>query len=1069
MDSKFFETVPDISTLWPKLVEEKPDEVIIVEGADASTTFTRKAVDNLSAKVRAWLKAQSIGREDMVMIALPRGAAALISMLGIWKAGAAFVVVEANYPKDRIEYIKKDGNVKAVIDIDAWMEIMEVSPLYGFEPHDIHDATFAVYTSGSTGRPKGVLHEYGTLKMNHACGICKNQFELNSDFRTALTAPFSFVASVKVIMVTFTIGMIAFVLPFEIIKNPLKLKMYLIDNQITSVFLPPSLLRSVGTDFGPYIKFIICSSEPAGGVEPGATLLFNTYVMSETAFTVGEFIIDQKYDVCPVGVPNTDILGLKLLDEDGNEVPAGESGEICFNNPFFRGYIGLDEETETAKRGGIFHSGDLGRFDENGNLVLTGRNNDMVKINGNRVEPSEIEAVAKSSLPIKDCIVKGFIDPKRTFLCLYYMADQYLSAGEAREVLSENLPYYMIPSYFIRLDSFPRLPNGKLDKKSLKAPKAGTREAYVAPRNDIEKRICQAMAHVLGIARVGVFDDFYDIGGDSLSSMSVLAETGLEDLNAMDIFMGRTVDGIARLYEENRKNRTGLSPEEYEQKARQKVHPLTVAQLDIFDRQLYNPKETMWNLPQMFVTSRLEDADKLKDALNKVIKNHPVFSMGLEFGEDDLPVQRYDESYTPVVEIEDMTEEEFAAERNTMVGLHKLMHSSLFEVRLIRTEAKLYVFFNPHHIMIDGMGYQALFTNVARAYKGQELIPDTYCTYLSREEEIRDSEKYIRDMEFWQDYYSGKDWCRELIPDQESTENLMNLLPIPVQVSVKDAEKFEAVSKLSRNGLFSLAAMMALSEVTGRDDIMIAWAFHNRTDVSRMRAVGLLIITLPLGISFSEFETFADLYEEIRKQSALGIEHNSYEMTKATDNAFEADTLNVVYETAAIADQGALAEIGLKPGQDTEEAVNNNKAALQNFAMLVYEFPEVIQPIVIYSKSLFSDELMERYSDAFVDYLHKIIGITDPEHTRVSDLMETAPKEEQSGISPDTRVRDLAKAYPWMESRLPEFFPDAEKHLKNPLSRRVLMGMKLGALANQMGQSFEELLGIIQKLIKENA
>ncbi len=357
-NSSFFDTIPDLSSIWTKLVEEKPNEAIIVEGADASVSFTREAVDTLSAKIRAWLKKHSIGREDMVMINLPRSASALISMLGVWKAGAAFIVVEPSYPKDRIEYIKKDGNVKAVIDIDTWMEIMEMNPLYGFEPHDLHDAAFAIYTSGSTGRPKGVLHEYGTLKMNYACGICQNRFNLDESFRAAHTAPFSFVATVKLILTTFCTGMLSYVLPYEIIKNPLKLKMYFIDNQITSAFLPPSLIRSVGTDFGPYLKFIICSSEPAGGIKPGTTPLFNTYVMSESTFTVAEFLMDKKYGICPVGKPNVDFLDLKLLDAEGREVASGEVGEICFYNPFFRGYIHLEEETIQAKRGDIYHSGD---------------------------------------------------------------------------------------------------------------------------------------------------------------------------------------------------------------------------------------------------------------------------------------------------------------------------------------------------------------------------------------------------------------------------------------------------------------------------------------------------------------------------------------------------------------------------------------------------------------------------------------------------------------------------------------------------------------------------------------
>ena len=1070
MDSSKFDAIPDILAIWTKLVQEKPDADVIVEGADASKKFSRKKVDELSAKVRAWLKQRSVGREDMVMIRLPRGAAGMIAMLGVWKAGAAFIVVETSYPEERIEYIKQDARVKAVIDIDAWMEIVDTEPLYGFDTADIHDAAFAVYTSGSTGRPKGVLHEYGTIKMNLVCGIGKNQFDISDSYHVAHIAPFSFVASIKIALISFSTGMVMYILPYETIKNPIRLKMYFIDNQINCAFLTPSLLRTAGTDFGPYLKVIVTGSEPAGGIDPKDIILINTYTMSESAFTVTEFILDKKYDICPVGTPNIPWLGLKLLDEEGKETAPGEEGEICFANPFFREYIGLTAETAEAKRGGLYHSGDLGRFDEDGQLILTGRINDMVKINGNRVEPSEIEVLAKRILDIDHCIVKGFIEARRSFLCLYYLGDHEIDVAAAREKLAENLPYYMIPAYFIRLPEIPVLANGKVNKRALKAPDPSSSEAYVPPRNDVEKRICRAMEKVLELERVSIFDDFYDIGGDSLASMSVLAETGIEDLNAMDVFKGRTPEKIAAIYEENKKKKTGVSAEEYEAAARKRALPLTAVQMDMFDRQLYNPKKTMFNLPQIFVTDDLASAEKFEEVLNQVAQNHPSFSMVLEFGPDDLPVQRYMPERCPVIKLEEMTEAEFQELRPNLVGLHRLVGHTLFEVRLIRTEAHVYLFFNPHHIVIDGMGYQALFANIARAYKGEPLVPDTFCTFLARNEELKKSERHFQDKAFLDNLYGGKDWARDLIPDLKSNENLMETIPFLIQVSVKDAEKFENLSKLSRNGLFTIAAMMALSKCMGKDDIMISWGFHNRTDASEMRAVGQLATVLPLGISFSEYDTLQDLYVEMKQQSAVVLEHCTYEYTYSLDNVFESDSLCVVYETAAIADQGTLSEIGLAPGQGSAEVISTNNVALLNMVVFVYEFTETIQPLLVYSKSVYSDKVIGEYSEAFVDCLKKIVAAEDPANTKIADLMKSeGKKEEYEGIGPDTKVKDLAKEYPWLEAQLPQAFPEAEKYIRNPLTRRVLLGMPLSAVAQHLGVPFEDLKAKILTMIEKNA
>ena len=1068
MDFEMLKNVPDVLDVWEKLVASEPEETIIVSDTTMHR-FSRKAIDIMSGKVRAWLESRSVGKDDMVLICLPRGAVAIATMLGVWKAGAAFTVVENQYPKERIEFIKKDSKCKVVIDSQTAADIRLVEYKPGHVKADIHDLAFAIYTSGSTGNPKGVLHEYGTLKMNTIGGIGQNKYTLDKTMRLAHVAPFSFVASIKIALLTFMTGMVMYVLPYDVIKNPIKLKKYFVDNEITYAFLPPSLLRLSRGDFGPYLRVVVTGSEPAGGIEPKDTVIINTYSMSESAFTITEFVIDKKYDICPVGKPNFDGLGLKLLDEEGREVVSGEEGEICFENPFFRGYIGLEEETKQAKRGGIYHSGDIGRFDENGDLVLVGRTNDMVKINGNRVEPSEIENIVKKYLDVDQCIVKGFVDAYRTYLCLYYTGGSDIEPADIREVISEHMPYYMMPSYMIKMDNIPLLPNGKTDKRSLKPPKPGSAEAYAPPRNDTEKILCEAMAKVLGRDKVGIYDDFYELGGDSLSAMDFLAAVGIEDINAMDVFNGRNVESIAGIYEKNKKNRSESDPVTYEMKARTEALPLTVMQLDMFDRQLYSPKETMYNLHQTVVGKDPEDAPKILEALKKVIKNHPVFSIGLEFGEDDLPVQRYDEKYTPVVEIEEMTEEQMKKERVSMVGLHPLMKHGLFEVRLIRTEKHVYLFFNPHHIIIDGMGYQALVDSFARAYRGEELLMDTFFSCLAKDRDVRHTQKYLDDIEFYENLYGDKDWCRIIPPDLKSTDNLLSVIPAPKQVSIPDAVRFEKTSSLSRGSLFSLATLMTIAEISGKKDVMIAWVFHDRTDVMRMRAVGILVKVLPIGISFDSYDTMSELYDEVRTQTTMGIEHSSYQYTEEKDNAFESDTTMVAFETATITDESSFSDLGLSRAKDTEAALSTNKAAPNNFALMVYEMPDMIQPMIVYAKSLYSEELIDRFADVYAEYLDKLLAVDDPDSTKVADILMLSDDEgSKDDITPGTKVKAIASKYPWIVDEIGDAFPETRNYIDNPIARKVVMGMTLEAVSKQSKRSFEDIKQTLEKLIAKH-
>ena len=423
MDITFLEQTEYLLDAWTKSVAENPSALVLTDERHPRG-LSRRRVDELSGRVYAWLREKGSGREDFVLLCLPRGGIALISMLGVWKAGAAFTIVEDNYPPERIAYIRKDCGCRAVIDLDAWSEILRTAPVHGFEKTDLYDAAFAIYTSGTTGNPKGVLHEYGSLKLIQAasCDPRTGKPRLLESDRLALITPLNFNASIRRYINTLYDGCHLFVVPYSTIKNPVHFRQYLRDKRITVLFASPSMLRLIG-DPGANIRQIQISSEPANGYFIEGPELVNAYAMSESGFPAAEFIIDKPYDECPVGKPDIDQIYIHILDEEGNDVPDQEEGEIAMEDPFFRGYINLPDQTKQALRGGIYHTGDIGRKLPDGNLVLMGRMTDMIKINGNRIEPAEIEAVGKKVLGVSWCAARGFEDPVHAFVCLYYKED----------------------------------------------------------------------------------------------------------------------------------------------------------------------------------------------------------------------------------------------------------------------------------------------------------------------------------------------------------------------------------------------------------------------------------------------------------------------------------------------------------------------------------------------------------------------------------------------------------------------------------------------------------------------
>ena len=310
---------------------------------------------------------------------------------------------------------------------------------------------------------------------------------------------------------------------------------------------------------------------------------------------------------------------------------------MCIEAPYFRGYMGLPEMTAEAKRYGVLHTGDIGRMTPEGELLILGRKDDMVKINGNRVEVSEIEEVAKRVTGLAWAGAKAFVTEKNAFVCLYYLEDLNITTDELRAKLSEYLPSYMIPSRYVKIDSIPKNDNGKFSRKLLPLPEVRAADDE-KPADETERILCEAIAEVFELEAVGVNTDFYEIGGDSIHSIMLVSMLPWSDFNVAFIYRGRTPRGMAKLYEEIK----GAQKEDYdllEEVSEKRLFPLTNSQLYFFDYQLYTPMSTMYNLPIMMRFLGDVDIDRLAEALKEVMLAHPAFMTKFLFLEEGVMQQ----------------------------------------------------------------------------------------------------------------------------------------------------------------------------------------------------------------------------------------------------------------------------------------------------------------------------------------------------------------------------------------------------------------------------------------------
>lgn len=964
-----------IIELLESYTKESPNSCILYdESMPKGLSYSK--LDEMSARIYHYLQEKGVGTSDFVLINLPRGVMPVIAMIGVWKAGAAWALVEDTYAPERINYIRKDCGCMLELNKDNWEEIMNTEPLFGHENPDPHDAAYAIYTSGTTGNPKGVLHEYGNLERAIDSIMVNGETPFDGRDRLALLAPMNFVASIIVILKALSIkdGKM-FVVSYATIKNPTALKFFFLEKRITITFLTPSYVRMLGTQTGPFLRMLFVGSEPANNLYNPKLQLINIYAASESGFAVGVFPIDKAYETCPIGKPEVETR-IVLLNEAGEEVKDGEIGELCFDNPYVRGYINLPEETEKAFRDGLYHTGDLAKREPNGNYVLLGRSGDMIKINGNRIEPAEIEAAIKQVLGIDWAAAKGFEEKGKAYLCAYYTADIEVDTEMLRKELMKRLPYYMIPSYYVRIEKVPLKANGKMDRKALPAPDVESlRSAFVAPENEVQEKLCSAFEKVLNLSQVGIHDDFYEMGGDSLSAIELVVEAGLEGLNAQEIFRGRTPEKIAKLYEEDRARSDGQDPSEKNAEAMKRPHPLTTEQLYMVDYQLYTPKSTMCNLFTMLKFDKESwDMERMMEAIRLAVRNHPALMTTFYFSEEGEVLQKFDPEQEQELHIEKLSEFEFDSVKDTLVQPFKIIGGRLYRCRLFETEKAGYVFFDVHHTVFDGTSFKVLMGNIGKAYMGMEMDKDYYYLMLQNREEAVGTPFYEESSQYFHTHYDGEDWVTHPKVDFESRENHIGKAEATLEIDPAYLSKVEGSCRISRNEFFITVAALAIALYNEKDQIKLSWIYNGREDVNLLSTVGLLFRELPVALRLSDDSHIRDLYAKVHEQVQKGIEHSVYPYVEM--NASQGQVEGAM---AALLYQRDIRDIGGLAGMKIEAVdIHQNKAASENILdMQVLDSDLGLRLCFDYTASNYQEESIRRFQGLFIEVTKLLLAHSD--------------------------------------------------------------------------------------------
>lgn len=516
---------------WIESSFEKNGDRVALFQKDEKITY--KELSQKCDRLAKLMQDKGVQVGDMVAIVQPRSMNYVIAELTCLLYGYGAVLLDSSYPVDRIDFCVENAGAKFKITGDVMTEAETVTG--GAKKSALASDTpaLSIYTSGSTGKPKGVLHDQESI--GRLVDSVIDFTKPTSDMVFGIVAPFTFIAGSFEILKAICSGASLTIVSKETLMDPRELADFVEKNKITGIYMPPKVAKLFKVK-GDTLREIIVASERVTDLYSDKYKIIVMYGLSETASAITGFVIDKPYDNTPIGKAMRGV-NVYILNDNNEEC---EEGEICVSGHFMTGYIGMPEKTaETKVKNPFFEkdgheymirTGDLGKRLPDGNILFVNRKDWMLKINGQRVEPGEIEEVIRAVPGVKDAAVKGFENKSgRTYICAYYVADDSVTNDAIDYVIHRKLPHYMHPEVLVKMDKFPVNANGKLNRLALEAPKIKTE--CISPENEQEELALKLAKKMLDEDDFGVTDNLQYLGMDSMKSMEysiALQENGLE-------------------------------------------------------------------------------------------------------------------------------------------------------------------------------------------------------------------------------------------------------------------------------------------------------------------------------------------------------------------------------------------------------------------------------------------------------------------------------------------------------------------------------------------------------------
>ena len=980
-----------IHELFEEQVERTPDKIALV-ASDKKVTY--RELNEEANRIANNLIEKGIGKGDIVGLMLPRKSYLLSALFGILKTGAAYLPIDSELPKERIEYMCKDTNARLVVSMDNIDSLLESENICNPKVDMTNESLcYCIYTSGSTGQPKGVMARHRNV-VNY---ISKNEHNIfgkiiKEDFEAIVSiSTCSFDIFVTETIATLVNGLRVVLADEQECRNQYALNRLLTREKGQFLQTTPTKLKALTREpsqreFLRNIKAILLGGEAMEVSylkelrELTNAKIYNIYGVTEVPIWSAFADTDTFKDVVTVGKPiaNTQMY---IVDKHMNPTPIGVMGELCIaGESVSRGYLNRAELTEEKfidnpfGQGKLYKTGDHAYWTEDGNVVFIGRKDFQVKIRGLRIELGEIESVIQAVDGVERAVVVVRKDKEdRQLICAFYTGKE-TEAKELRTELSTKLPKYMVPHIFTHLEKMPMTASGKANRNALPEidlESISTETEYIAPETKEEKVLTEAIERVLGAEKVSVVDNFFDLGGDSLKSIELVSELEEKGYTVVvkSIFESKDIQSLAK--------EITVKTEKEEKVHYDSVIPATAAQMRIYTSQIMSPESVHYNIVAAFKAEEL-DVERLQNAVNGLIARHEGLRTSFE-NRDGQVVQVINDEAT--IEIQKLESDDISL-FNTAFDLNI---APLFKVGYSDNTVMVVA----HHIIVDGESMTVLCKELNELYMGRELKETIqYGEFAVTDTYTEENEKY------WLNIFSNETAELELPTDYQRQEK-QTFAGTQISENIDIKTHKEIVEKCKKLNITPYVFYMAcynilLSKFSGNEDICVGMPISGRTS-KFLNTIGMFVNTVVLRTNTDGNKTINELMQEIRESSITAMENQNYpynelvkRLNKQITNRNPLFDVMFAYQNEAI----PVIIFGDKEVKSVPVKLGGAKCDL-NFNIVPTR--DTVEIAVEYSTDLYKEETIKKFIEAYTSILAQCLN----EETHIKDITVLSTEERE--------------------------------------------------------------------------